>query len=89
MGSLDQLIESIMKSAQKLVNADRASLFLVDNDKSELVSTLFDLTFNHGQDRNSTEPIRKPMNLGIAGYVASSGKTLNICDAYSDHRFNR
>lgn len=85
MGSLDQLIESIKKSAQQLVNADRTSLFLVDNDKSEPVSNLFDLTFNHGQDRNST----KPMNLGIVGYVASSGETLNISDAYSDHRFNR
>ncbi|CAF4373295.1 unnamed protein product, partial [Rotaria magnacalcarata] len=26
---------------------------------------------------------------GIAGYVATTGKTLNIVDAYSDNRFNR
>jgi hypothetical protein len=29
------------------------------------------------------------MDKGIAGYVATTGKTLNIIDAYSDDRFNR
>ena len=29
------------------------------------------------------------MNKGIAGYVASTGETLNIRDAYRDSRFNR
>jgi putative methionine-R-sulfoxide reductase with GAF domain len=33
--------------------------------------------------------IRFPMDKGIAGYVATTGKTLNITDAYSDNRFNR
>ncbi|CAF1370322.1 unnamed protein product, partial [Didymodactylos carnosus] len=30
-----------------------------------------------------------PMDKGIAGYVATTGKTLNIGDAYQDNRFNR
>ena len=29
------------------------------------------------------------MNKGVAGHVASTGKLLNITDAYSDDRFNR
>lgn len=29
------------------------------------------------------------MEVGVAGYVASTGKTLNIPDAYQDDRFNR
>ena len=33
--------------------------------------------------------IRFPMDKGIAGYVATTGKTLNIIDAYCDDRFNR
>ena len=34
--SMDTLIVHIMNQAQKLVNADRASLFLVDNRRKEL-----------------------------------------------------
>ena len=33
--------------------------------------------------------IRFPMDKGIAGYVAATGQTLNIVDAYGDERFNR
>ena len=32
---------------------------------------------------------RFPMDRGIAGYVATTGLTLNIPDAYQDDRFNR
>jgi putative methionine-R-sulfoxide reductase with GAF domain len=45
-----------------------------------------------GQKRTSSDEracIRFPMDKGIAGYVATTGKTLNITDAYSDNRFNR
>lgn len=34
--SMDTLIVQIMNQAQKLVSADRASLFLVDNRRKEL-----------------------------------------------------
>ncbi|XP_052746678.1 probable 3',5'-cyclic phosphodiesterase pde-5 isoform X2 [Bicyclus anynana] len=88
MVSLDELIKNILKSAQLLVNAERASLFLIDNDNSELVSTVFDLKFDHGQERNLTQPIRMSINQGIAGHVALTGETLNITDAYADKRFN-
>lgn len=32
---------------------------------------------------------RFPKTKGVAGYVATSGETLNINDAYHDERFNR
>jgi len=32
---------------------------------------------------------RFPISKGIAGYVASTGRLLNIPDAYEDDRFNR
>ncbi|XP_030020740.1 probable 3',5'-cyclic phosphodiesterase pde-5 isoform X2 [Manduca sexta] len=90
MVSLDQLIKRILEFAQRLVNADRASLFLVDYRNSELVSTVFDLKFEPGLDRDmEKKEIRMPINRGIAGYVALSGETMNIPDAYSDYRFNR
>ncbi|XP_060809436.1 probable 3',5'-cyclic phosphodiesterase pde-5 isoform X2 [Amyelois transitella] len=90
MVSLDQLIKRILEFAQRLVNADRASLFLVDYRNFELVSTVFDLKFEPGQDRDmEKKEIRMPINRGIAGHVALSGETMNIPDAYSDYRFNR
>lgn len=33
--------------------------------------------------------LRFPMGKGIAGYVAMTGESLNIPDAYNDSRFNR
>jgi|FrelakmetLWP11LW_1041352.scaffolds.fasta_scaffold630935_1 hypothetical protein len=30
-----------------------------------------------------------PVGTGIAGYVAETGETLNVRDAYTDPRFNR
>ncbi|KAL0902246.1 hypothetical protein ABMA27_000163 [Loxostege sticticalis] len=90
MVSLDQLIKRILEFAQRLVNADRASLFLVDYRNFELVSTVFDLKFEPGHDRDlEKKEIRMPINRGIAGHVALSGETMNIPDAYSDYRFNR
>ncbi|CAH2985534.1 unnamed protein product [Chilo suppressalis] len=90
MVSLDQLIKRILEFAQRLVNADRASLFLVDYINHELVSTVFDLKFDneHISDVEKKE-IRMPINRGIAGHVATSGETMNIPDAYLDVRFNR
>ncbi|KAJ2954151.1 hypothetical protein O0L34_g2378 [Tuta absoluta] len=89
MVSLDQLIKRILEFAQRLVNADRASLFLVDYRNFELVSTVFDLTVEPGIKDVEKKEIRMPINRGIAGHVALSGETMNIPDAYSDHRFNR
>lgn len=48
MVSMDTLIKKIMNFAQKLVDADRASLFLLDNKKQELYARLFDM--GGGQD---------------------------------------
>ncbi|CAH2035586.1 unnamed protein product, partial [Iphiclides podalirius] len=90
MVSLDQLIKRILEFAQRLVNADRASLFLVDYRNYELVSTVFDLKFEPGLGHDmEKKEIRMPINRGIAGHVALSGETMNIPDAYSDFRFNR
>ena len=42
--SMDSLVIKIMGFAQKLVNADRASLFLVDPKSNQLYARLFDVT---------------------------------------------
>ncbi|TPX56453.1 hypothetical protein PhCBS80983_g04533 [Powellomyces hirtus] len=76
---LADLITTIMKTVQELLSAERASLFIVDEEKQELWTTV----------AQGTQEIRVPLNKGIAGYVATSAKTLNIPNAYKDPRFNR
>ncbi|ODM93561.1 putative 3',5'-cyclic phosphodiesterase pde-5 [Orchesella cincta] len=98
MVSMDTLIKKIMNFAQKLVDADRASLFLLDNKKQELYARLFDMgggqdigvsEENHASQTAPTKEIRFPIGTGIAGQVAATGLVLNIPDAYKDDRFNR
>ncbi|OXA56283.1 hypothetical protein Fcan01_10060 [Folsomia candida] len=96
MVSMDTLIKKVMNYAQKLVDADRASLFLLDNKNKELYARLFDMGGGQdlvlNQDANTKEPakeIRFSIGTGIAGQVAATGQVLNISDAYADERFNR
>ncbi|XP_059614609.1 probable 3',5'-cyclic phosphodiesterase pde-5 [Phlebotomus argentipes] len=98
MVSMDMLVMKVMNFAQRLVDADRASLFLVDAKSKELYATIFDVG-NTGSkpDSGAEEPrppstpkeIRFPLGTGIAGQVALTGEILNITDAYADERFNR
>lgn len=101
---MDMLVIKIMNFAQRLVDADRASLFLVDSKSKELYATIFDVgvvgTNGSGAPENCesgeestiqppSREIRFPIGTGIAGQVALTGEILNIKDAYSDPRFNR
>ncbi|TLY29156.1 MAG: GAF domain-containing protein [Ignavibacteria bacterium] len=76
----DRLLELILQTATTMVQADRGTLYLVDESKNELWSKVV--------QGSSTIEIRLPLGKGIAGYVAVSGETLNIPDAYADRRFN-
>ena len=49
---MNQLIIKIMNFAQRLVDADRASLFLVDAKTNQLYARIFDVK---GNDKDSTE----------------------------------
>lgn len=41
------------------------------------------------KERQLLTSSRFPMDRGVAGFVATTGQTLNIQDAYKDDRFNR
>ena len=60
-----------------VVDADRCTLFLVDQQRQELYSL------------QGAVEIRIPMSSGLAGHVARTGEILNIRDAYNDTRFNQ
>lgn len=57
-------------------------------------SRVFDLeaedleTYSDGENRLSPFEGRFPINIGITGYVATTGETLNIPNAYEDPRFD-
>ncbi|XP_069948734.1 probable 3',5'-cyclic phosphodiesterase pde-5 isoform X3 [Cherax quadricarinatus] len=91
MVSMDTLIMKVMNFAQKLVNADRASLFLVDAKNRQLYARIFDMGSEFDEDNppQAFKEIRFPIGTGIAGIVALNGQVLNIPDAYADPRFNR
>ncbi|XP_039195288.1 dual 3',5'-cyclic-AMP and -GMP phosphodiesterase 11A isoform X3 [Crotalus tigris] len=77
-----------------MVDAERGSLFLVEGGggKKSLVSRVFDV---HGgapvlpcySTENSNE-MQQLWGKGVVGYVAERGETVNMPDAYQDHRFN-
>lgn len=77
---IDSLIPIIMERSCSLVDAERCSLFLVDKAKQELVSRF------HG---GLSKSIRLPINRGIVGHSATTGKIVKINDAYSDPRFDK
>src|SRR5262245_7855569 len=76
---LDDLLELILAKITELVEADRATLYLLDEAKNDLLSR-----FVVGQQVRS---IRIKVGHGIAGTVAQTGKPLRISDAYADPRF--
>ncbi|MSQ84429.1 MAG: GAF domain-containing protein [Myxococcales bacterium] len=76
---LDRLLQRIVSEAARVVDADRGTLFLVDNDTNTLWSKIA---------QGVGGEIRIPRGQGIAGLVAESGTLVNLPDAYADPRFN-
>ncbi|VBB27559.1 unnamed protein product [Acanthocheilonema viteae] len=91
--SMDTVIIKVMNFAQKLTNADRSSLFLVDHKRKELYARIFDVGTQPDEqikiNEDGNEEIRFSANKGIGGYVAMTGQVLNIENAYEDPRFNK
>jgi sigma-B regulation protein RsbU (phosphoserine phosphatase) len=78
---LGELLGRILEVAKAQADAERGTLFLVDEKNEEIWSLIA-----HGLEK---QEIRLPLGKGIAGSVAKSGEILNIPDAYADPRFNR
>lgn len=77
---LDELLELILKKINDAVEADRSTLYLLDDRRQELHSRIV----QGGEVRD----IRLKVGQGIAGHVAQTSKTLLVNDPYSDARFN-
>src|SRR5437879_2751611 len=76
---LGALLDLVAREATRLLNADRASIFLLDRDNMELWSKVA---------LGSDEILRFDARNGIAGIAVLTGNPVNVPDAYSDERFN-
>ena len=77
--NVDNLVELIMEKGRELTNADRCSLFLVNDSRDRLKTSL-----QSGLDKS----IELPIDKGIAGKTATEGKIFNIVDAYNSEFFD-
>lgn len=82
MGStleLEKLITLVMTEVTQLMDAERSTLYLVDEATGGLWSKF-------AQGSENVE-IRLAPGEGLAGHVARTGETINAPDAYADPRF--
>jgi signal transduction histidine kinase len=78
---LDPLLKAILSEAVRLLDAERATIYIVDHATDELWSR----TTTGGDDVEIRLSVQGP---GLAAYVARTGQAVNIEDAYADTRFN-
>ncbi|WP_061266071.1 HD domain-containing phosphohydrolase [Leptospira interrogans] len=89
---INKLLREIIFSAREIAIADSGSLYLVEKDELGLVRNL---RFKISSMDIDTEEFLLPINKSsVAGYVAATGKILNIPDVYnlpedSEYKFNR
>ncbi len=75
---LGALLDLIAREAIKLLDCDRASIFLLDRERNELWSKVA---------LGSDEILRFDASQGIAGAAVTEGIIVNVLDAYRDARF--
>jgi len=77
---LRQGLFAFTRKLGQLLDAEKASLFLVEGDS---------LVLRIAENIDQMEEVRIPLGSGIAGAAAQSGEVIRIDDAYEDPRFNQ
>jgi adenylate cyclase len=81
-GMLEKVLEAITLKIGQILQAEHTAIFLVDYDKGQLWSKV-------PQDNNQKFlEIRTPLNVGIPGHVATTGKYLNIAETATHPLFS-
>ena len=75
----DQILRDMAERACALVGADRCTLFQFDRARNEVFSRVA---------LGLEEEIRLPTTRGVIGFVARTGRSLRLRDAYNDPRFD-
>ena len=76
---LEELLNGILAQTTEVLDADRATLYLLDGDR--LTSRMM--------VGAKAATIDVALGQGIAGHVAKTGRPLRVRDAYRDRRFDR
>lgn len=80
---LEQVMDAFTLKIGQILQADRTTIFLVDAEKGQLWAKI------PQGDASKCIELRIPLNIGIAGHVATTGEPLNIVDAYTHPLFNK
>ncbi|XP_050665693.1 dual 3',5'-cyclic-AMP and -GMP phosphodiesterase 11-like isoform X2 [Leptidea sinapis] len=90
--TIEFMVLRILTHTQSLIRCQRVQVLLVHEASKGSFSRVFDLEAGDdaepGTPRTSPYESRFPINIGITGYVATTGETVNIPDAYMDPRFD-
>ena len=76
---LDTMLTEVVNASREVLNADRGTVFLYDENTDELVVRVC----------TDLDHIRIPADKGIVGESAQSRQLINVPDCYADDRFNR
>lgn len=77
---LDDVLHTVAEQVTALLEARRSTVFLVEAETGALEARTI-VGPEHGQ-------LRLEAGQGVAGWVARTGKTVNVKDAYKDKRFD-
>lgn len=77
--NLDRLLAYIAEQGRMALNADRCSIFLLDEEQGEIWSKVM---------IGESDIIRFPRGAGVAGKTIETAKAIVIHDAYNDPLFN-
>jgi signal transduction histidine kinase len=77
---LNELLSLVVTRVSQVVDAERSTLYLLDEETSELWSKV--------AEGEEIAEIRLKVGEGLAGWVAQNARSVNIKDAYQDDRFN-
>jgi len=77
---LEQVLEAFTLKIGQLLRAEKASLWLLDEERGELWSKVF------GGERHTA---RVPVSSGIVGRTFETGQLVSVPDAYAEPLFNR
>jgi HD-GYP domain-containing protein (c-di-GMP phosphodiesterase class II) len=77
----DQILNLIIDQARDLLKAEASSLFLVDEDRNDLV-----LYLAKNVHETSLPALHMPLNKGLIGHVINTGEAITLKDVKEDER---
>ncbi|XP_049872717.1 cAMP and cAMP-inhibited cGMP 3',5'-cyclic phosphodiesterase 10A-like [Pectinophora gossypiella] len=91
LASIDTMLTDMLAVVKSFVGAMRSSFYILDRDvhNDQMMAEMWD----DGWTTEKTNMPRKKVKVNLtqeqspAGYVARTGESLNVTDAYRDHRF--